>query len=114
MRKMLLGCTTALFIIGGCTTTQVTSFIGQVQAAAATACLFVPTVDTILAVAAQLGFSPAMVAEAAVNAVTSAICSQVPPTSSARYRTLAPLKTGGPATTVGTIGGVTVNGWRTR
>jgi hypothetical protein len=114
MRKMLLGCTTALFILGGCTTTQVTTFLGQVQADAASACLFVPTIDTILAVAAELGFSPAMAAAAAVNSVTSAICSQVPPPSSARYGTLAPLKAGGPASTVGTVGGVVVNGWRTK
>jgi hypothetical protein len=114
MRKMLLTCTTAMFIgLGGCSTTQITDFLKLVQADAAQTCLFVPTIDTILAVAAALGIPAAGIAGAAIDAVAKAICSQVPQPSSAQFRALAP-QGGGPARTVGTFGGVPINGWKTR
>jgi peroxiredoxin len=37
--------------------------------------MFVPTIDTILAVAASLGFAPASIAGAAITTVANAICS---------------------------------------
>lgn len=111
MRKLLLGSVTAICItIGGCTTTQVTDFLGQVQAATATACKFVPTIDTILQIAGSLGFAPATAAAGAVTAVANVICAQVPPPASARYQQL--YRQGGPARAVGTVGGVSINGWR--
>lgn len=113
MRRLFISSVTAAAIVlGGCSTTQVTDFLGQVQAAAAVACKFVPTIDTILSIAAALGFAPATAAAGAVTAVSSAICSQVPPPASAAYGRL-PLKGVGPAVSVGKVGGVAVNGWRT-
>lgn len=111
MRKFTFVAVTALSLLAGCTTTQVTSFLAQVQSAAATACAFVPTIDTIINVASALGIPYASAAGAAVTTVTNAICSKVPPPSSARYRALSP-KDVGPAATVGTVGGVTISGWR--
>lgn len=102
--------TVASITVGGCSTTQVTDFLGQVQAATATACKFVPTIDTILAIAGSLGFAPATAAAGAVTAISNAICSQVPPPASARYQQL--YRQGGPAKSVGVIGGIPVNGWR--
>jgi hypothetical protein len=113
MRKWLMSGALACFlVVGGCTTTQLTDFLGKVQAAAAQACHFVPTIDTVLAIAASLGFAPAVAAAGAINAVAAAVCSQVPPPASAQFRSL-PLRGVGPAVTVGTIGGIPVNGWRT-
>lgn len=115
MRRKVLGILTAAAVAistAGCTTTQVTNFLGQVQQAAAIACKFVPTIDTVLAVAGSLGFAPATAAAGAVNAVAAAICASVPPTTSARYRALAPQGLG-PARTIGNIGGIPINGWRT-
>lgn len=114
MRKLLLTCTTAMFLgLAGCTTTQVTDFLGQVQADAAAACLFVPTIETILNVAASLGIPVTAIVGSAVNTVASAICAQVPPPSSARYLRLNPTGVG-PAVNIGTLGGVPINGWRTK
>jgi hypothetical protein len=114
LRRKILGILTAGAVaLGGCTTTQITGFLGQVQAAAAQACQFVPTIDTILAIAGSLGFAPATAAAGAVTAVASVICSKVPPPVSAQYKALAPLRAGGPASTAGTINGVPINGWRT-
>lgn len=111
MRKFLATCMiSGAFVVGGCSTTQVTDFLGQVQAATATACKFVPTIDTILAIAGSLGFAPATAAAAAVTAVANTICSQVPPPASARYQQL--YRQGGPAKSVGVVGGIQVNGWR--
>lgn len=113
MRKLMISALTVVSIsLGACTTTQVTNFLGQVQQAAAIACQFVPTIDTVLAVAGSLGFAPATAAAGAINAVTAAICSQVPKPASARYKLLA--RQGiGPASNVGNVGGIPINGWRT-
>ncbi len=111
MRKWLVS--TALagsLVIGGCSTMQVTNFLGQVQAATASACLFVPTIDTILAVAGALGIPATAIAGAAINTIANTICSKVPPPSSARYKSLSPQ--GGPAKTIGTVNGIFINGWR--
>jgi hypothetical protein len=118
MRKLMMSSVTVVFLtFAGCTSTQVTtfvtSFLSQVQSTTATACLFVPTIDTILAVAGSLGFAPATAAAAAVTVVANAICSKVPPPASARYGAL--LRYGaGPAQNVGSLSGVPINGWKTR
>jgi hypothetical protein len=113
MRKTMIAAVTALFLLTGCSTTQITNFLGQVQADAAAACLFVPTIDTILAVASALGIPLTNIAGAAVNTVANAICSQVPPPASARFKSLSP-QGGGPAKTVGNFNGIPINGWRSR
>lgn len=111
MRKTILALPLALSL-AGCTTTQVTDFLKQVQAAAAQACLFVPTIDTILSVATALGIPWTAVVGPAINTVANAICSQVPPPASAAYRSLLPQ--GGPAKTIGVYNNIPINGWRTR
>ena len=111
MRKLLMSTAVACSVmLGACSTTQVTNFLAQVQADTAAACLFVPTIDTILAVAQSLGFAPAAIAGAAITTVANAICSQVPPPASAKYRALA--KQGGPAKGIGSVNGVQISGWR--
>ena len=112
MRKMMIAAVTSLSLLAGCSTTQITDFLGQVQADAAAACLFVPTIETILAVAQSLGFAPAAIGGAAIQTVANAICSQVPKPASARFRAL-PLRGIGPAVNVGNFNGVQINGWRT-
>ena len=122
IRRKILGIATAGAVAmssAACTTTQITSFIGQVQADAAVACAFVPTVDTILAIAASLGFAPAAAAAGAIQAVTAVICSKIPPSASARYQAIMPRRAGGPASSVGPVivvpgqPPITINGWRT-
>lgn len=95
---------------GGCSTTQVTDFLSQVQAATATACAFVPTIDTILGVAQTLGFQPAAIAGAAITTVANAICTKVPAPASAKF--LALPRRGATPANAGTVNGVTINGWR--
>ncbi len=110
MRKWLMS--TALaggLMVGGCTTTQVTNFLAQVQADAASVCLFVPTIDTVLAVATALGIPWGSIVGGAVSTVANAICSQVPPPASAAYRSLN--ARGGPAKTIGIYNNVPINGW---
>ena len=111
MRKTTIAMMTALSLLVGCSSVQITNFLGQVQAAAAQACLFVPTIDTILAIASSLGIPATGIVGGAVNTIARAICSQVPPPTSVRYRALAPQ--GGPAKTIGTFQNVPINGWRT-
>jgi hypothetical protein len=111
MRKITIAALTSLTLLGGCSTVQVTDFLKLVQADAATACLFVPTIDTILAVAAALGIPATGIAGAAIDTVAKAICAQVPPPASARFKALAP-QGGGPAQTVAVIGGIPINGWK--
>ncbi len=116
IRQKILGMVTASAVAlsaAGCTTTQVTNFLAQVQADTAQACKFVPTIATILAVAQSLGFAPAAIAGAVVATVAGKICSQVPPPTSARYQALAPVN-GGAARTVAVDNGVRINGWRTQ
>jgi hypothetical protein len=112
MRKMLM---TVIMVIslGACSTTQVTDFLKTVQAVTAQTCMFVPTIDTIIAIAAALGIPVAGIAGAAIDTVARAICNKVPPPASAQYRALAPLN-GGAARTVNSVGGIPINGWRTR
>lgn len=106
MRKMLLIIT--MFVgLAGCTTTQITSFIGQVQADAAIACKFIPTVATILA------FFNASIG-ATVSSVTAAICSAVPPPASAKYQALPHYRTTGIPAVAGTVTNIPVIGWRTQ
>ncbi len=113
MRKAFITFTTAAFLgLAGCTTTQITDFLAQVQSATAAACMFVPTITTILAVAQALGV-PTGAIGVGVGIVADAICKQVPPPASARYRALAHRGVG-PAQRVGVIGGVGIDGWRTR
>ena len=114
IRQRIFGLVTAsaVALSAGCSTTQITDFLKQVQADTAQACLFVPTIDTILAVAAALGIPAAGIFGPAISTVASAICSQVPPPVSAKYRALAPLN-GGAAKTAGSVNGVPINGWRT-
>ncbi len=112
MRKSIIATFTALFLLGGCSTVQVTNFLSQVQSATATACAFVPTLDTILNVAAALGIPAAGITGAAINTIAGVICQQVPPPASARFRSLA--TPGGPAHAVGSVNGVVIQGWRTR
>ncbi len=101
MRKMLL--VTVLAALGGCTTLQITTAIGQIQAYTAVACKFIPTVATILAfLNAGIG--------TAVGTVGAAICAGVPPAASARYQAL-PLR-GHPAAAVSVVSGIPVTGWR--
>lgn len=112
MRKFLLAATVACGVtVGGCSTVQVTDFLAQVQASTAQACLFVPTIETILAVAQALGIPAVGIVGSAIGTVANAICQQVPPPASARYKALLPRGTG-PAKTVGSVNGVVVNGWR--
>ncbi len=116
IRSKVLGMVTAGAVAlsaAGCTTTQVTNFLAQVQADTAQACKFVPTIQTILAVAQSLGFAPAAIAGAVVTTVANKICSQVPSPASARYQALAPVN-GGAARTVAVTDGVRINGWRTQ
>lgn len=113
MRKFLMTSLTAAMIgLGGCTTTQVTDFLKLVQAATATTCKFVPTIDTILSVATALGIPWTAIVGGAIGTVANAICSQVPPPSTAAYRSLLPQ--GGPAKTIGTYQNIPINGWRTK
>ncbi len=112
MRKWLIS--TALaggLMVGGCSTTQVTDFLSQVQADAAAVCLFVPTIDTILAVASALGIPVTGIVGSAVHTVASAICAQVPPPASAQFKALFP-RGAGPARTIGNVNGIVVSGWR--
>ena len=111
MRKTLMAGVTAVFLLGGCTTTQVTDFLAQVQATTAQVCLFVPTIETILAVAASLGIPVTAIVGGAIGTVATAICSQVPPPASARYHALFP-RGAGPARTIGNVNGIVINGWR--
>jgi hypothetical protein len=112
MRKTMIAAVTALSLLGGCTTAQVTDFLKQVQAASAQACLFVPTIDTILSVATSLGIAWTAIVGGAIKTVAGAICSQVPPPASDEYRSLSP-QGGGPAKTVGILNDIPINGWRT-
>ncbi len=112
MQKMLRASVICVFLsVAGCSTVQVTSFLAQVQAATAQACLFVPTIETILAVAQALGIPAVGIVGGAIGTVAGAICKQVPPPASARYKTLLP-QGGGPAKTIGTVNGIAINGWR--
>lgn len=114
MRKMLMSSVTVVFLtLAGCTTTQVTDFLKLVQADTAVACMFVPTIDTILAVAAALGIPATAIIGGAITTVANAICSQVPPPASAKYQALAPVNSGA-AKLAGTFNGVPITGWRTR
>ncbi len=112
MRKTTIAAMTALSLLVGCSSVQITNFLAQVQADAAAACQFVPTIDTILAVAAALGIPASSIVGAAVDTVAQAICRQVPPPASARFRALAP-QGQGPARAVGAFNGIQINGWRT-
>ena len=115
LRRKILGLVTAGAVAlstASCSTTQTTDFLAQVQADAAQACLFVPTIATILAVAAALGIPAASIAGAAIQTVANAICAKVPPPASAQFRALAP-QGGGPARTVSVLGNIPINGWRT-
>jgi hypothetical protein len=104
LKRMVLIATLAL---GGCTTAQVTSFIGQVQADAAIACKFVPTVATILA------FFNAGIG-ATVATVTAAICAAVPQPSSSKWLALPRYGAGGPPVYTGNVGNIPIIGWRTQ
>mgnify|MGYP001596476335 CR=1 FL=1 len=112
MRKTIIAAVASLSLLAGCSTVQVTNFLSQVQSATATACAFVPTLDTILNVAAALGIPAAGITGAAINTIANVICHQVPPPASARYRSLA--TPGGPAQAIGSVNGVVIQGWRTR
>lgn len=108
MRKMLSICTIgSLALLGGCTTMQITSVIGQIQAYTAVACKFIPTVATILAfLNAGIG--------TAVGTVGAAICASVPPPASAKFQALPHYRAGGPAVVAGQAGNIVVTGWRTQ
>lgn len=113
MRKAFLSLTTAAFLgLAGCTTTQVTDFLKQVQAVTAATCLFVPTIDTILAVANALGIPYTGIVGGAIDTISHAICSQVPPPASANFKALPRL--GGAAVVTGSLNGVPIKGWRAR
>jgi hypothetical protein len=104
IRAILLA---GLIGLTGCTTAQVTTFIGDVQADAALVCKFVPTVATVLSF-----FNAAI--GATVSTVTAAICAAVPPPTSARYLGLPRLSVGGAPGTVGYVGNTPIQGWRTQ
>jgi len=108
MRKTIIAAMASLSLLVGC---DVTTFLAQVQSTAASACMFVPTIETILAVAQALGFTPATEVGTAVNTVANAICSKVPPPTSARFRALPP-KGVGPARAIGSVNGIVIRGWR--
>ncbi len=112
MRKWLTSTALACSIfIGGCSTVQVTNFLSQIQSATASACAFVPTIDTILAVASALGIPASGIAGAAINTIAHVICNQVPPVASARYRAIP--HAGSAAGFAGDFNGIQINGWRT-
>lgn len=104
LKRMVL---IAALTLGGCTTAQVTSFIGQVQADAAIACKFIPTVATILA------FFNAGIG-ATVASVTAAICSAVPPPASAKFKSLPLRSAGGVPGVTGIVNSIPIVGWRTQ
>lgn len=106
MRKLMMSATTAIFlVVAGCSTTQVQqieTFIGQVQAATAQACKFVPTVNTIITMV-NSGIGQV------VGVVTAAICNAIPPPASARFKALPLVNNGAPVTIAPNI-----SGWRTQ
>ena len=104
MRKTVMAVVLSLSL-AGCTTTQITDFIGQVQADTAVACKFIPTVATILA------FFNAGIG-ATVGTVAAAICATIPPPASAKFQAI-PLR-GHPAATVAVFSTIPVTGWRTQ
>ncbi len=108
MRKLFLTCTAVVFIgLAGCTTMQITTAIGQIQAYTAVACKFIPTVATILAfLNAGIG--------SAVGTIGGAICASVPPPASAQFRALPHYGAGGPPVVAGQAGNIPVVGWRTQ
>ena len=108
MKKTFMTCSFAAFaVLAGCTTTQITDAIGQIQAYTAVACKFIPTVATILAfLSAGIG--------SAVGTIGAAICASVPPVASARYQALPHYRAGGPAVVAGQAGNIPVIGWRTQ
>ncbi len=112
MRKTAIAMVMSLSLLGGCAGTQITDFLGKVQADAAAACAFIPTVDTVLAVATALGIPWGTIAGAAINTIANVICSQIPPPASAQYRSLNTQR--GPAKTAAIYNGVPINGWRLR
>ncbi len=106
MRKTVMAIAMCLSLMG-CTTTQITDFIGQVQADAAIACRFIPTVATVLAFF-NVGIG------ATVASVTAAICAGVPQPSSAKYQALPHYRTSSIPAVSGTVNNIPVIGWRTQ
>jgi hypothetical protein len=85
MRKSMLGAALALFVaLGGCATTSNTDIVSEVQTITTTACSFVPTADTIIAL---VGSSPALTTAAAI---ADAICAAVTPKAASRKRGATP------------------------
>jgi hypothetical protein len=121
-RRTLLASAATIPIVG-CSTTgtiqqQIQQVIDTIQAYAAQACGIIPTVKSILDIAAAFGVPLASVGAVALQTVEQAICASVPPKSSARFARI-PLRTAGSAPgRIGNaptpIGPVVVNGWRTQ
>lgn len=109
MRKLFLvtafaGSLAACSTVNGVATVD-PSFIASVQSITATACSIIPTVDTIIAL-----FNAGVASTA--TAVSSAICSAIPPKASAAFKAI-PLKAGSNNPAVcGTANDVPINCWR--
>jgi hypothetical protein len=95
MRKSMHTAALALFVaFGGCATTSNTDLVSEVQAITTTACSFVPTADTIIALS---GSSPALTTAAAL---ADAICAAVTPKPASSKR----------GVTLPTVNGVVIHG----
>lgn len=110
MRKLLL-CSALALSVGACSTAQVSTLssdtanvVQAVHESAANLCKIIPEAGSIVSI-----FNAAI--GATVSTVTNAICSQVPPPASAKYKALPAFHAVAPAP-VAIVSGVTVTGWR--
>ncbi len=106
MRNIIFaGVAAASISLGGCATlgtapTDITSFIGQIQATTAAVCAFVPTAETVASVIGAVGGPAGVGIVATANGIASAICAAVAPAKQAgRLRA-----------TVPTVAGVVIHG----
>ena len=120
MRKTILGLTAFVAItLGGCagTATTVQTIESEIQAATAALCGFVPTLETITAVAAAVtGTIPGVgavlaIAGTGLAAVEADICSAVPPPASAARARLPRLGSAYAGRAGTTAHGIPVTGW---
>lgn len=121
MRKLPAAIAVSAFLLlGGCANLPATlqSIESQIQQGTAVACHFVPTLETIDAVAAALtGQIPGAgavlsLAGAALAAVEADICAGVPPVASARFHALPRLGSPYAGRAGISASGVPIHGWQ--